>query len=241
MSSRTRVRLMIGLVLGLITMPAEALLLTIAHAPDSADAARAWADDLSTEERQSASLQIDAYPQIYRRAIMRGLDPRDRADAWRAILRRYLNTEHELTRDQVRVVQDAMELLSEETFTPPVAADVQVRIRAVFDEAVGVLGPATASELFVTLGPKDGRGRNPLPLRQRLADHVRAWLVVSAELPDCTCNIDIDTCDVSWNPWLKCSELYTCDFDLEWPMCGPLWSWACKGWCKIIRFPYSVD
>ena len=61
--------------------------------------------------------------QIYRRAIMRQLDPRDRADAWRAVLRRYLNTEHELTRDQVRVVQDAMELLSEETFTPPVAAD----------------------------------------------------------------------------------------------------------------------
>ena len=30
-----------------------------------------------------------------------------------------------------------------------------------------MLGPAKASELFVTLGPKDGRGRNPLPLRQR--------------------------------------------------------------------------
>ena len=71
MSSRTRVRLMIGLVLGLITVPAEALLLPIARTPDAAVAAREWADDLSTEELQSASLQIDAYPQVYRRAIMR--------------------------------------------------------------------------------------------------------------------------------------------------------------------------
>ena len=241
MSSRTRVRLTIGLILGLITLPAEALLLPIARTPDAAVAAMEWADDLTAAELQSASLQIDAYPQVYRRAIMRELDPRDRADAWRAMLRRYLNTERQLTRDQVRVVQEAMDLLSEETFTPPLAPDLAARLRAVFDDAVAVLGPTRANELFVTLGPKDGRGRNPLPLRQRIADRVRAWRVVSAELPDCNCNIDIDTCDISWDPWLQCSELYSCNFDLDWPMCGPFWAWACTGWCKIIRLPYDMD
>ena len=158
MSSRTRVRLTIGLVLGLITLPAEALLLPIARTPDAAVAAREWADDLSTEERQSASLQIDAYPQVYRRAIMRELDPRDRADAWRGVLRRYLNTERQLTRDQVRVVQEAMELLSDETFTPPVARTSQARIRAVFDDAVAVLGPATAKRALRDARPQ-GRPR----------------------------------------------------------------------------------
>jgi hypothetical protein len=101
-----------------------------------------------------------------------------------------------------------------------------------------------ATELFVTLGPKEPVGENPLPLAQRLADSVRSWRVVSAapkeDTATCNCNIDIDTCDVMPDPWLKCSELYTCDFDLNWPMCGPLWCWACTGWCKIIRFPAGM-
>ena len=67
---------------------------------------------------------------------------------------------------------------------------------------------------------------------------MRAWRVVSAELPDCNCNIDIDTCDIGPDPWLQCSELYSCNFDLDWPMRGPFWAWACTGWCKIIRLPY---
>ena len=47
----------------------------------------------------------------------------------------------------------------------------------------------------------------------------------------------MDTCDLVPDPWLQCSELYSCNFDLNWPMCGPFWSWACTGWCKIIRWP----
>jgi hypothetical protein len=68
--------------------------------------------------------------------------------------------------------------------------------------------------------------------------------VASAQEPgagDCNCNIEIDTCDLMPNPWLKCSELYSCNFDLDWPMCGPLWSWACTGWCKVTRWPWDSD
>ena len=93
-----------------------------------------------------------------------------------------------------------------------------------------VLGKDAASELLVTLGPADPGALNALPLRQRLADSVRSWRVTSARRTDCNCNIDIDTCDIGMEDWLQCSELFTCDFDLSWPMCGPLWSWACTGW-----------
>jgi hypothetical protein len=241
MTSRTRSRLMICLILGLITLPAEALLLPVARTPDPRVAAMEWAADLTPEGLQSAALQIDAYPAVYRRAIMRELDPRERAEVWRGHLRRFLNVERRLTKDQVRVVHEAIELLSEETFTPPVAADVKERISALYQEALATLGPKLTAELFVTLGPKEMRGRNALPLTQRIADRIRSWRVVSAEPPDCNCNIDIDTCDISWDPWLQCSELYSCNFDLDWPMCGPFWAWACTGWCKIIRWPFDME
>src|SRR5262245_17478706 len=185
MTSRTRGRLMICLILGLITLPAEALLLPVARTPDPRVAAMEWVADLTAEELQSASLQIDAYPAVYRRAIMRELTPKDRADVWSAHVRRYLATHPELTDAQAAVLNDALELLSEEAFTPPVASDIREKIKAVFEQAVETLGAKEASDLFVTLGPKDVRGRNALPLLQRLADAVRSWRVVSAELPDC--------------------------------------------------------
>jgi hypothetical protein len=240
MAPRTRRRLMVCLILGLVTFPAEALLLPIARTPDPRVAATEWAADLAPDHLQSAAAEIDAYPAVYRRAIMRELTPYDRAETWRAHLRRFLASEPGLTREQVQVVQDAMDLLTEETFTPPLSQDQRERITAVFNEAVATLGPKVASELFVTLGPKETK-RNALPVMQRLADRIRSWRVVSAELPDCNCNIDIDTCDISWDPWLACSELYSCNFDLDWPMCGPFWAWACTGWCKVVRWPFDMD
>jgi hypothetical protein len=106
---------------------------------------------------------------------------------------------------------------------------------------VALLGPDAAKELFVTLGPADPGADNALPIRQRLADSVRSWRVASARRTDCNCNVEIDTCDIGQDPWLACSELYTCEFDLNWPMCGPLWSWACTGWCKITDWPGMED
>jgi hypothetical protein len=238
MTSRTRSRLMICIILGLVTLPAEALLLPVARTPDPRVAATEWAADLTPAALQSAAVQMENYPAVYRRAIMRQLDPRSRADVWRLYFRRYLKAHPELSKAQTAVLYRAIDLVSDEAFTPPVSADVRAHIAAVFNDAVAAVGPKAASELFVTLGPKDPEGTNALPLFQQLADKVRAWRVVSAELPDCNCNIDIDTCDIGPDPWLQCSELYSCNFDLEWPMCGPFWAWACTGWCKIIRLPY---
>ena len=237
MTSRTRGRLTVAVVLGLLTLPAEAILLPVARTPDVAVAALDWSADLSPTALKEASLEIDAYPLAYRRAIMTRLAPEDRSDAWQEHVRRYLRTHAKLSPAQVSVLQDALEVLSPEAFAPPVSPDVKEQISKIFNQAIVVLGPKAADELFVTLGPKKLERANALPWRQQLADRVRGWRNVSAEYPDCNCNIDIDTCDLEPDPWLQCSELYTCNFDLNWPMCGPVWAWACTGWCKILRWP----
>jgi hypothetical protein len=225
------------LIVGVIALPAEALLLPVARTPNAAEAAVEFAADLSSEELQHAASQIDAYPVIYRRAIMGRLDAQDRSETWRGQFRKFLAKERTLSPEQIAVVQRAIELASPEAFDPPLAADLKQEITETFNDAVSLLGSKAANELFVTLGPKQLTQANALPWTQRLADKVRAWRTAEAELPDCNCNPDIDTCDISWDPWLQCSEMFSCNFDLGWPMCGPLWSWACTGWCRIIKWP----
>jgi hypothetical protein len=237
MTSRTRGRLTMCFVLGLLTLPVEALLLPVARTPNLAEAAVAWAGGLSTVQLQAAGLEIDAYPPVYRRAIMRKMGPQDRSMVWRGHFQRFLRTHRQLSAEQAAVIDDAIALASDEAFTPPLAPDVKEHISALFNQSMAVLGPKQTEELFVTLGPKTLQRASALPVMQQMADRVRSWRVASAEYPDCNCNIDIDTCDLEPNPWLQCSELYTCNFDLNWPMCGPFWSWACTGWCKIIRWP----
>jgi len=241
MTASTRGKLMFSLIIGLIALPAEALLLPVARTPNASVAALEWAASLDRAEIRSAAAHIETYPGLYRKAIMASLSPTDRSETWRAYFRSYAES-HPLNAEQQAVIQEAIEIASPDVFKPPVAPAVKARIGQIFTKAEKVLGQAAATELFVTLGPKEPAGANPLPLAQRIADRVRSWRVVSAAAPDddtvyCNCNMDIDTCDVMPDPWLKCSELYTCEFDLDWPMCGPLWCWACTGWCKIIRFP----
>lgn len=237
MTNRTRRRLTFCLVLGLMTLPAEALLFPVAMTPDPRVAAERWASSLSPVALRAAGNRIEEYPALYRRAIMTELDPECRSSVWRAQFTKYLQAHPELTAEQVAVVNEAIDVASPAAFTPPVNAEVKARVGKVFARATKVLGQRVASELFVTLGPKTLQHANALPLTQRLGDELRSWRTVSAGFPDCNCNIEIDTCDLVPDPWLECSELYTCNFDLSWPMCGPLWSWACTGWCKIIRWP----
>lgn len=237
MTATTRQRLTVCLALGLITLPAEALLWPVVRTPDAREAAIEWAADRSTGELRSAARTIDRYPGLYRRAIMAALSPEDRSDAWRTQFRAFLTSHPELNQSQINVVQSAIDLASADAFRPPVRAEIQQRITNVFNDATALLGAKTATELFVTLGPKDGAINNALPLRERVANQIRGWRVASADDAECNCNVEIDTCDIGPDPWLACSELYTCEFDLDWPMCGPFWAWGCTGWCKILRWP----
>lgn len=236
MTPRTRHRLTFSLVLALLVLPVETILVPIARTPDQRAAAAQWAATLSAADAQQASNQIEDYPAVYRRALMGVLGPDNRALVWRAHFRKYLRTHPDLTPAQVALVQDAIDVASPGAFAPPLSDEVKERIGSIFKQATALLGPEDTTDLFVNLGPKNPR-KSALSVVQQVADRVRTWRVVSAEYPDCNCNIDIDTCDLVPDPWLECSELYTCNFDLDWPMCGPLWSWACTGWCKIIRWP----
>jgi hypothetical protein len=237
MTSHTRGRLMLCVILGLLILPAEALLLPVARTPDPAEAAIEWAAGRSPEAIVAAARDIDAYPTTYRRAIMRQLAPADRSVAWREYFNRYKAQHADLTPAQVAVIDEAIGLASADALGLGATAQTREQIKQLFNRAIELFGTKGADELFVSMGPKALTRANALPMMQRLADNVRSWRVVSAEAPDCNCNVDIDLCDLEPDPWLACSEQYTCNFDLDWPMCGPLWSWACTGWCKMIRMP----
>ena len=244
MTASTRNRLMLCAIVGLITIPAEALLLPVARTPNPAEAAVEWTAGLETAELRDAAANIEAYPPLYRRAIMDALSPEDRSHAWREFFQEYIAAHPTLTADQLAVMHDAIAVASPEAFTTSMSPALKQRISDVFEHANKSLGKDVATELFVTLGPKNLERANALPLRQQIADRVRSWRVASAQeatVSDCNCNIEIDTCDLMPNPWLRCSELFACNFDLDWPMCGPLWSWACTGWCKVIRWPWESD
>ena len=245
MTASTRSKLMMCLVVGLIALPAEALLLPVARTPNPIVAATEWAASLDAAELREAASNIDAYPGHYRKAIMSGLTPADRADAWRAFMGKHIEANPSLTPDQIAVLTEAMALVTPEVFVAPLRPELKDQIGRVFDKSQKVLGKVAATELFVTLGPKQLARSNALPLTQRIADNVRSWRVASAQAmpttPECQCNIEMDTCDLLPDPWLQCSEQYVCEFDMTWPMCGPLWSWACTGWCKVIRFPWDIE
>jgi len=170
---------------------------------------------------------------------MGALTPADRSAAWREFFQEYIDAHPSLSAEETAVLREAIDVASPDAFGTPIPAATKQRISEVFTRAEKALGPNAAKELFMTLGPKQSAKANALPLRQQLADSIRSWRVVNAaeRAPECNCNIEIDTCDLMPDPWLACSELYTCEFDLSWPMCGPLWSWACTGWCKVIRWP----
>jgi len=240
MTRSTRRRLTVSFVLALLVLPVETLLVPVARTPTQAAAAVQWAASLSAEDAQAAGDQIEDYPAVYRRALMGVLSSDNRSVVWRAHFQKFLHSHPELSPAQVAVIQDAIDIAGPGAFAPPIRDDIKERISEVFREANLLLGPEAAADLFVNLGPKGLTKKNALPVSQQIADRIRSWRVVNAEYPDCNCNIDIDTCDLEPDPWLECSEMYTCNFDLTWPMCGPLWSWACTGWCKIIRWPKDM-
>ena len=209
MTSRMRSRVKFCLILGLLTLPAEALLLPVARTPKADEAALEWAADLSPQQLRGAGDEIDAYPLVYRKALLTQMNADDRSDVWRKYLRRFLREHRDLTREQIVFVDEAIELLSSDAFEPPLAPDLKEQISKMFNEAIVLLGNQNAEELFVTLGPKKLQRASAVPLMQRLGDKIRGWGVVDAEYPGCNCNIDIDTCDI-WpeDDWLQLSLIH---------------------------------
>ena len=154
MTASTRSRLMLCLVVGLIAMPAEALLLPVARTPNPIKAAVAWTASLDQIELRKAASNIDAYPPVYRKAIMGALTPDDRSSAWREFFQDYLDSHPSLSAEQVAVVREAMNVATPVALGSSIPAETKQRISDVFTRAQTVLGANAAKELFVTLGPK---------------------------------------------------------------------------------------
>ena len=238
MTASTRSRLLLCLVVGLIALPAEALLLPVARTPNPIAAAVEWTASLDSAELRDAAANIDAYPQVYRKAIMGALPPDDRSSAWRQFFQEYLDANPSLSADQIAVVREAMDVASPAAFGRGISAETKKRITDVFTRAreiarrergEGAVRHARAQTV------REGERAAAAAAARRQPALVARGRMRRVNPSSCNCNVEIDTCDLMPNPWLACSELYTCEFDMEWPMCGPLWSWACTGWCKIIR------
>jgi hypothetical protein len=153
MSAPTRNRLMMCLVIGLITLPAEALLFPVARTPNPTVAAAEWTASLDPTELRAAASNIDAYPSPYRRAIMTALPPADRAEAWRGYFHAYISSHPELTAEQLAVMNESIGVITPDAFAAPARAANQDRSPGLRTRSRrSACRPRT--ELFVTLGPQ---------------------------------------------------------------------------------------
>src|SRR5262245_35130352 len=110
MTASSRNRLMLCAIVGLLTIPAEALLLPVARTPNVSVAAVKWTAGLDKVELRSAAANIDAYPPIYRRAIMGALSPEDRSNAWREFFQEYVDSHPSMTPEQTAIVREAIDV-----------------------------------------------------------------------------------------------------------------------------------
>ena len=236
MSSRTRGRLTIGLILGLITLPAEALLLPVARTPDAAVAAMEWAADLSLK---SCSRHRSRSMRIRRCTVARSCASSIRAIAPRPgvrMLRRYLDTRTRAdARSGARGAGGDGSAVRGNVHAAGRAGSRGAHHGRVRQGRRRRSGRRTARSCSSRSARRRCRGRNALPLMQRLADASAPGASSPPNCPTATATSTSTRVTSAPDPWLQCSELYSCNFDLSWPMCGPFWAWACTGWCKIIR------
>ncbi len=177
-------------------------------------------------------MRIRDYPLEYRRAILKVLPPEQRAAAWRAAIADYIQRQPTLSDMHVNVLENAMARLSPEWFSPPLADQHYQEVDAIVNATHALLGAKATRELFYTLGPDNSSAA--LPLRLRLAEHIRTLFEARAD-PPCNCSMEWSYMCDEWGvpEGDQCSQAnVSCSADVEWPMCGALWSYACDGTCR---------
>jgi hypothetical protein len=221
-------RRVIGCVVAIaLTLPVEVILLQAISTPDSQQAVRDWVASLSESELADATGQIQSYPGLYRRELMRVLNPSQRSEIWRGHIQRYIDTRPDLSADVLPVLKAAIEIASPETFGNP-SSDAREQTALVADQLTALLGRDEAEYLLYRLGPVDEQTASLEPIGLRLANYVRGWLVTSAETEDCDCASGFG-CD-GYGTHCRTSGI-TCNHDTNWPMCGWYWNEECDGLC----------
>jgi hypothetical protein len=209
-------------------LPVEVILLQALSTPDSTEAVQDWVSGLSSEELDAVAGEIQSYPFVYRREVMRALTPERRAAVWRGHIEAYLASHPELDASARQLLTDVIALAGPETFVSA-SADVRGRTAAAAEQLVTIIGRETTLDLLYRLGPRDGTFASLEPVRLRMANYVRGVMVAMADGdPDCSCALSFGCEDGA-----VCSDSITCVPDEEWPMCGWYWNEVCDGRCLI--------
>ncbi len=229
MSTRTRRRLILCVVIAALTLPLDFILVRAATT-DAQTLASQWADSLTEPELAAAADMVDLYPLEYRREIMANLNVDQRAKAWVRHLERYRDARPELSTEQVDAINAAI-AITPVALTSPTAENREAT-RVIAERIIEVLGADVADYLLHRLGARETRVLvNAAPWHHRLTNFARQAFVVSAMDGDgCNCNVDYG-CDLLSLSWCDGNE--SCDIDNRWPACGWLWNDPCNGVCKI--------
>ena len=227
MSTRTKRRLLVCALVLAFTIPAETILLKAVSTTDTRQAVDLWASGLSADTLDSAAGAIQAYPFLYRRAIMKALSPAKRSQVWRSHIQGYIDSHPGLDGAAVSALRDAIDVASPEAFASR-SDTISARVSAVGAQVTAALGKDEADYVLYRLGPRDGTFASLEPIGMKLANWVRKTYVAIARQEDCDCNLGWG-CE-SFGTY--CSDTTSCNVDDSWPACGLFWTSNCDGLCK---------
>ena len=231
MTSKTRRRVFLSVLVLALTLPAEIVLLNALQTPDDETAAAEWAADLQSADLSAAASSIDAYPFVYRREIMRALSPAARAAAWRGHIERYMARRGPLSEQAVAALKSAQAALTPTALSETASAEEGERLDAAASAIEATLGRDEALYLAHDLGPRTmGQFAGAEPMLLKLSSFVRGQFLALARLEDCDCADDFG-CGYYAS---YCSTSHACDSDDDWPMCGYWWNTPCNGLCTAF-------
>jgi hypothetical protein len=227
-TARARRHVLFAFVVVALTIPTETILLQALATSSPQQAARTWISGLSAAQLDAIADQVQQYPFVYRKEIMRAVSPDKRASTWKNHIKRYIDTHPELDGGAVALLNAAVDLAESGTFSGSVSEATKSQVAALGAEIKNTLGADVADYLLYRLGPKDGLFASAEPFSQRLANMVRsAFIALAEEQADCDCNIGFGGCGSG----SYCKENTGCRLDEEWPMCGWFWNEVCDGRC----------
>jgi len=148
---------------------------------------------------------------------------------WREHIRRYMRERPNLSADAVPVLEAALAMSTPETFSGGLSSAEREERRLVAEQVVAVVGQEDAEYLLHDLGPKDGTFASLEPLRQKLANALRAQVAVLAREELCDCATYYG-CYTGGYSHCENSQVY-CEETDEWPACGWWWGDPCDGLC----------
>ena len=229
MTPKTRRRVFLSVLLLALALPTEVMMLRVLATPSQQDAVERWVSTLDTAELNDAVSEIQAYPFVYRKELMRRLSADGRAFVWRRHIRRYVDAHPELdraTRDLLRAAQAAVTV---DLFTGEPSEKSRASIRAVGEQVTATLGRDTAAYLLINLGAAEVKSESAEPIAMRIENWLRGTFTALARADDCDCSTNWGGCGGGDS----CINWYYCAPDYNWPMCGWLWSETCDGLCRV--------